>query len=244
MDPQQEGVEIERAVVRDHDLAVEDTSLRESRPERVGQLREVAIERLQVARLRVDVVAVAEDERPEAVPLGLEQPAVVARQRVGRLRQHRLDRGLEGECHGTTIPSRERRDGGSRLFASQVPGGWRRERGIRRQLGAAGVEEEQDLVLLHDGEPGERRDEDRDRIVGEDAQVVGIEPGVAIGRDERRVDDPLHVPLGDECSGCDGTEPHQRDDADDDEPVPDPADPLDGDEDRHDRQRRRQAQRS
>ena len=47
--------------------------------ERRGELREVAVERLEVARLRVDLVAVAEDDRPEAVPLRLEQPAVVAR---------------------------------------------------------------------------------------------------------------------------------------------------------------------
>ena len=99
-------------------------------------------------------------------------------------------------------------------------------------------------MLLRGWEPRQGRHEDRDRIVGEDPQVVGIEPGMAIGRDERRVDDPLDVPFGDERGGSDGAQPHQRDDADDDEPMPEPADPLDGDEDRHDRQGRRQARRS
>ncbi len=48
---------------------------------RRGQLREIAVERLQVAGLDQDLVAVAEDERPKAVPFRLEQPAVVGRER-------------------------------------------------------------------------------------------------------------------------------------------------------------------
>ena len=99
MDAQQERLEVERPVARDDHLAVEDAAVGQGGPERVGQLREVAVERLQVARLRVDLVAVAEHERPEAVPFGLEQPAVVTGDRVGGLGQHRLDRRLEGQCH-------------------------------------------------------------------------------------------------------------------------------------------------
>jgi len=37
------------------------------------EIREIAIERLQIAALNVDVVRAAEDERAKAVPLGFEQ---------------------------------------------------------------------------------------------------------------------------------------------------------------------------
>ena len=107
VDAQQERLEVERAVTRDDDLAVEHAALRERRPQRRGQLREVAVERLEVARLRVDLVAVAEDEGAEAVPLGLEQPAVVARQRIGRpWRASARSGGRRGVPSPRTIPPR------------------------------------------------------------------------------------------------------------------------------------------
>ena len=81
----------------DDDLAVEHAALGKRRLERGGELREVAIERLQVARLDVDLVAVAEDEGAEAVPLRFEQPAVVGWQVVGGLGEHRLEGRFEGK---------------------------------------------------------------------------------------------------------------------------------------------------
>ena len=96
----------------------------------VGELREVAVERLEVARLDVDLVAVAEDERPEAVPLRLEQPAVALGQAVDGLGEHRLDRRLEREGavaiarvyagppgHGKRVVERR-----PRPFPAEVPG--------------------------------------------------------------------------------------------------------------------------
>ena len=154
VDAQQERLELERAVARDDDLAVEDAPLGERGPERVGQFREVAVERLQVARLRVDLIAVPEDERPEAVPLRLEQPAVVGRQRVGGLGEHRFERRFEGECHRQTIARRppsepavrswQGRQRRPRPFASQVPGRRAGEGGIRRELGLALQEDRED----------------------------------------------------------------------------------------------------
>src|SRR5439155_25368927 len=61
-----------------------------------------------VTALDVEPVAVAEHDGPEAVPLGLEQPAV-ARGLVRReLREHRLDRRLDRETHGRVFPSHQR----------------------------------------------------------------------------------------------------------------------------------------
>ena len=101
MDPQEQGLEAERAVPGDDDLAVEDAALRQRGAQRLGQLREVAIQRLQVARLRVDLVAVAEDEGAEAVPFGLEQPAVVRRgARRTALASIGSTGGWNGRCEG------------------------------------------------------------------------------------------------------------------------------------------------
>ena len=48
MDAKEQGFEGQRPVVRDHDLPVDDAALRERGTKRVGELWEVAVERLQV----------------------------------------------------------------------------------------------------------------------------------------------------------------------------------------------------
>ena len=49
VDPEQQRLELELAVARDDDLAVEDAALRQRGLERLRELREVAVERLEVA---------------------------------------------------------------------------------------------------------------------------------------------------------------------------------------------------
>ena len=66
----------------------------------VVQLREVAIQRPQVAALDEDVVAAAIDDGAKAVPLGLVEQIAARRQRVGQLGQHRLDRRRNGKGRG------------------------------------------------------------------------------------------------------------------------------------------------
>src|SRR3954471_15114949 len=104
MDPEQERLEGKLPVRRDHDLAIDDATLRQARLQRVGELGKVAIERLEVTTLDQDLVAVAEDDRPEAVPLRLEQPAVALRNAVAHLGEHRLERWIERKLHGPSIP--------------------------------------------------------------------------------------------------------------------------------------------
>ena len=80
MDALAERVEVLPALlVEQHDLAVEHVAAGRER-----ELGEVAAQRLAVARLQVDVVAVDERDRAEAVPLGLVAPAVAGRQRLRR----------------------------------------------------------------------------------------------------------------------------------------------------------------
>ena len=67
------------------------------------ELREVSVQGLEVARLEVDLGAVAKDEGAEAIPLRLVAPAVADRDLGRRLGQHRLEGRLEGEGHGPMI---------------------------------------------------------------------------------------------------------------------------------------------
>ena len=201
VDAQQQRLEVERPVPGDDDLAVEDAPLRERRPERLGELREVAIERLQVARLRVDLVAVAEDDRPEPVPFGLEQPAVAVGQAVDRLGEHRFDRRFDGQVQGHARSvgegvSRQRRSSavlrslparGSRRTGCLVHG--IRERSSRRSS-ARSIRD-----ASFGRQPWQGRDEGRDGVVRQHGEVVRVECGLAVGRHEARVDDPLEVPL-------------------------------------------------
>src|SRR5689334_16738877 len=101
MEPQLQLLELEPAVSRDDDLSVEHTALRQLRAERDDELGKIAIERLEIAALREDVVAVAEHERAEAVPLRLVDPSRPFRELVTRRGEHRLERRLEREAvHG------------------------------------------------------------------------------------------------------------------------------------------------
>ena len=81
----------------DHDLAVDDGARRQALACRRDHLGEVARHRAGVATADLDLVAVAEHDRAEAVPLGLvERPGW----EVGAdLRQHRRDRRHDGQPH-------------------------------------------------------------------------------------------------------------------------------------------------
>src|SRR5258706_9940297 len=106
MDAQKQRLELEPAIARDHDLAVDDAARRQGSLQRRRELREIAIQGLEVARLDERLLAVAEDEGAEPVPLRLEQPAVALWQRIGRLGEHRLNRWVERELHTVTVPDR------------------------------------------------------------------------------------------------------------------------------------------
>ena len=104
MDPQEQRLELEAAVAGDHDLAVEDAALRQGRLERRVELREVAIERLEVPGLDVGLVAVPEDERPEAVPLRLVEPASPSGRPSAGLASIGSIGGSKGSFTAATVP--------------------------------------------------------------------------------------------------------------------------------------------
>ena len=97
MKPQLQRLEIQPVLAHDDDFAIEHSSLRKLGLQRFDEFRIVASERLSVPALDEDLLAVAKDQRPEAVPFGLENPPAVARQGVGQLRKHRQDRRVHGK---------------------------------------------------------------------------------------------------------------------------------------------------
>ena len=113
----------------DDDLGVRHDALGQEAPDGVHDLGEVPGQGFRAARVEGDVVAVADDEAAEAVPLGLvQQIAARGRPRDAghRLAQHRVhgqrDRDArEGLCHGHTLAAPER------SFGEDFPADCRRE---------------------------------------------------------------------------------------------------------------------
>ena len=102
---QLERVEVEPLGRRDHELAVEHDLVRCLREQRFAHLREIAEQRLLVAALQVEVVAVTEHDAAEAVPLRFEQEVGLWRHVARQLRQHRLERRADRERHAAQASS-------------------------------------------------------------------------------------------------------------------------------------------
>jgi hypothetical protein len=92
-------VEVQRPAGGDHHLAVQHDALGQLRAQRIDQLGEIAAERLLVAALDQHLVAVAEHQRPEPVPLRLEDPARALGQLSHALGQHRQHGRLDRQVH-------------------------------------------------------------------------------------------------------------------------------------------------
>jgi len=102
VEPELQGVEIEAPRGRDHHLAVHHASGRQARKEHVVHLREIAVERPEIAALDEDVVVAAEHESAKTVPFRLVEEATAVGHGSRDLRQHRIDRRLERKAdeHG------------------------------------------------------------------------------------------------------------------------------------------------
>ena len=102
MDALLERPEVEPAVAGDDDLAVDHATLRQVAPDGLDHLGEVARHRPLLAAADLDLVAVAEHDRAEAVPLRLVELA--GRDRGHGLGQHRRDRRQHRQVHRGRIP--------------------------------------------------------------------------------------------------------------------------------------------
>ena len=102
VDPLLQHLELEPVADGDEHLAVEHHPLRQLPLDRLDQLGEVARQRLGVAAGQLHLVAVAEHDAPEPVPLRLEdQPVVLGRigDPLHRLGEHRLDGWHHRQVH-------------------------------------------------------------------------------------------------------------------------------------------------
>ena len=92
-----ERVEVEAVAPDDDDLPVDDAALGQVGRHGGNDLWEVSSHRPLVAAAELDLVAVAEHDRAEAVPLGLDEPDV--RDRRHGLGEHRRDGWHHGQAH-------------------------------------------------------------------------------------------------------------------------------------------------
>ena len=148
-------------------------------PQRVEQLGEVAGERPLVAAGQLDVVAVAEHDAAEAVPLRLEQPAVAVGDRAGQLGQHRLERRGERQDH-------------ARILARPGTAARRATSNVQRPIGRPNEPDKEprhDVTLEHRPGLGRRggsrrrgRDRARRRRASDDAGATVPDDSVPDGR--------------------------------------------------------------
>ena len=105
VDAHLQEIEVETLLGGDHDLAVEHRAPGERVPQLLDELGEVPVERALVAAAELDLVAVAEHDAPEAVPLRLVEHPVGGRELADELREHRRhrwgDRGLHDRLAST-----------------------------------------------------------------------------------------------------------------------------------------------
>ena len=92
-------IERETAAHRHDDLAVDHELLRSQRAERIDDFGEIARQRLPGLRLDGHIVAVAKDDRPEAIPLRLELPFPPFRDAIDAAGLHRRKGRAKGESH-------------------------------------------------------------------------------------------------------------------------------------------------
>src|ERR1700760_2948013 len=100
MNAQLEQIEVETASINNDNFAVEDASIGQLREQIGDEFGEIAIEGLEIAALKQNLIAVTKNERAKAVPLGLEGPMVTDWQFAHTFSEHRRNRRRNNELHG------------------------------------------------------------------------------------------------------------------------------------------------
>ncbi len=99
MKPKLQRLEIEPAILGDDDFAIQHATRRQLRPQRLEQFGKIAVQRLFIAALDLDLVPVAKNQRAKPIPLRFEDPRFAGGQVVHSLGEHRQDRRVDGKIH-------------------------------------------------------------------------------------------------------------------------------------------------
>jgi hypothetical protein len=89
MQAQLQSVEVEFVILHNDQFPVEHTPNWQCGAQRVKQFREIAVQRLLVAALDQDLLAVTEHQRAKSIPFGLVDPVAGCGQRIHALGKHR-----------------------------------------------------------------------------------------------------------------------------------------------------------
>lgn len=100
VDAKLESIEVEAVFASDDDFAIEHALLRQLLFDDFEEFWKVAVERLGIAALKHDLVAVAKDDDAEAIPLRFEDPVVAFWKRLDALGEHGEDGRLWAVAHG------------------------------------------------------------------------------------------------------------------------------------------------
>src|SRR5688500_8744946 len=109
MKSQLQCLEVEPTVAGDDNLPIEYAARWQLRLQCLDDLREISVERLFVAALDEDLVAVAEDQRPKAVPFRLEDPSFARRQLADSFGEHRQNGWIDRQVHALQTGGRAER---------------------------------------------------------------------------------------------------------------------------------------
>lgn len=92
-------IKIQRPVPGYHDLAVEGATPRQLSKQWRDQFGEETVQRFLIATLDHDLVVIAEDKRPKAIPFRFKDPALTVRKLVYSFGKHGQDRGIDWKPH-------------------------------------------------------------------------------------------------------------------------------------------------
>src|SRR5678815_2536423 len=105
MNAKLQSVEIQRAVLCDHNFTIKHTSLRKLLFQRLNQFREVSIQWLSVATLNQNLVSITKDQRSKTVPFWLEKPRTILWQFTHSFGEHRKYWRINRQVHYRIINS-------------------------------------------------------------------------------------------------------------------------------------------
>src|SRR5919106_4123799 len=99
MNAELQGIEVERAILRDDDFAVKHAASGQLGAERLEQFRKVAVQRFFVATLDQDLVPVTKHQGTKPIPFRFEEPCSGHRQFTYPLGEHRQNRRVHRKIH-------------------------------------------------------------------------------------------------------------------------------------------------